>query len=93
MRRRHDLEPVPIRGNIDTRLRKVEAGELDGILLAAAGLARLGWSDRATERFDTDVMVPAPGQETNTVVSVLQKGYSIAERVLRPALVTVAGGQ
>ena len=38
-------------------------------------------------------MVPAPGQETNTVVSVLQKGYSIAERVLRPALVTVAGGQ
>jgi molecular chaperone GrpE len=38
-------------------------------------------------------MVPAPGQEPNTVVTVLQKGYSIADRVLRPALVTVAAPQ
>src|SRR3954462_6076742 len=46
---RPDLEIVPMRGNVDTRLRKVDAGECDAIVLARAGLVRLGLADRATE--------------------------------------------
>jgi hydroxymethylbilane synthase len=59
---RADLDVRPIRGNVDTRLRKVADGEFDAAVLAAAGLARLGRLDEATEIFDADVMVPAPGQ-------------------------------
>ncbi|HEY6464098.1 MAG TPA: hydroxymethylbilane synthase, partial [Polyangiaceae bacterium] len=47
--RRPDLEVVPLRGNVDTRLRKVDAGECDAIVLARAGLVRLGLEGRATE--------------------------------------------
>ncbi|MEK9172768.1 MAG: hydroxymethylbilane synthase, partial [Nitrospirota bacterium] len=46
---RPDLSIHMLRGNLDTRLRKLEAGEYDGIILAAAGLRRLGWADRVTE--------------------------------------------
>jgi len=53
---------VPIRGNVDTRLRKLDAGEVDGLLLAAAGLDRLGLSDRIGERLDPRTFVPAPAQ-------------------------------
>jgi hydroxymethylbilane synthase len=53
---------MPLRGNVDTRLRKLESGELDAIVLASAGLGRLGLSARATETLDVTVMVPAPGQ-------------------------------
>ncbi|GIM44636.1 porphobilinogen deaminase [Collibacillus ludicampi] len=59
---RPDLEIVPLRGNIDTRLRKLEEENLDAIVLAAAGLARMGWLDRATERLSIDICVPAVGQ-------------------------------
>lgn len=59
---RPDLEVVELRGNVDTRLRKLSEGELDGIVLAAAGLNRLGRGDEAGFRFSADVMVPAPGQ-------------------------------
>ena len=51
-----------IRGNVDTRLRKVEDGEYDATVLAAAGLARLGWLDRASQIFEPDEMLPAVGQ-------------------------------
>ena len=57
---RPDLEYVPIRGNIQTRLSKLE--ELDGVVLAAAGLRRMGLADQVTEYFDTDKMLPASGQ-------------------------------
>jgi len=53
---------VPVRGNVDTRLRKLDAGEMDALVLAAAGLTRLGLSARITTNFSTDVCVPAPGQ-------------------------------
>ncbi|HXG54905.1 MAG TPA: hydroxymethylbilane synthase [Vicinamibacterales bacterium] len=53
---------VPVRGNVDTRLRKLDAGEMDALVLAAAGLTRLGLSARITTTFPTDVCVPAPGQ-------------------------------
>jgi hydroxymethylbilane synthase len=56
------IETVPIRGNVDTRLRKVAAGELDAVVLAAAGLARLGRLHEATELLDPTVMLPAPAQ-------------------------------
>ncbi len=59
---RSDLEIVAIRGNVDTRLRKVADGELDAVVLAAAGLARLGWSDRISESLAPPRMLPAPGQ-------------------------------
>ncbi len=59
---RNDLHIVDIRGNIDTRLKKSETEEYDGILLAAAGLHRMGWSDRVHEYLSCDVMVPAVGQ-------------------------------
>lgn len=59
---RGDLEVVPIRGNVDTRLRKSETGEVDGVVLARAGLNRLGLSARATESIAPEVMLPAVGQ-------------------------------
>ena len=60
--RRPDLQVVPMRGNVDTRLRKVDAGECDAIVLARAGLLRLGMEDRATEVLDADLSLPAVGQ-------------------------------
>jgi hydroxymethylbilane synthase len=59
---RPDLEIVPMRGNVDTRLRKVDAGECDAIVLARAGLVRLGLEARATDVLDPDVSLPAVGQ-------------------------------
>jgi hydroxymethylbilane synthase len=59
---RPDLTLLPIRGNIDTRIRKTLAGEYDAILLAAAGLARLGLGQHIVEMLPFDVMLPAPGQ-------------------------------
>lgn len=56
------LEVVPIRGNLDTRIRKVADGELDGVVVAAAGLARLGRVDEATELLDPLRVLPAAGQ-------------------------------
>jgi len=53
---------VPIRGNLDTRLRKLDAGEYDAIVLAAAGLTRLGFASRISARLPVDACVPAPGQ-------------------------------
>ncbi|HTC69245.1 MAG TPA: hydroxymethylbilane synthase [Acidothermaceae bacterium] len=59
---RPDLDIRPLRGNVDTRVGKVAAGALDAIVIAAAGLARLGRPDEATQLITVDVMAPAPGQ-------------------------------
>lgn len=56
------LDIVPIRGNVDTRINKVRNGELDAVVLARAGLVRLGRVDDATETLDPLQMLPAPGQ-------------------------------
>lgn len=56
------VEAVPIRGNIDTRIGFVEKGELDAVVLAAAGLTRIGRIDEATQLLSPDVVLPAPGQ-------------------------------
>ncbi len=60
--RRPDLEVRPIRGNVDTRLAKLEAGEFDAIVLAMAGLRRLGWANRADEAISVARCLPAAGQ-------------------------------
>jgi len=59
---RPDLAIVPIRGNVDTRLKKCEDGLVDAIVLARAGLVRLGLAERATEVLDVSVSLPAIGQ-------------------------------
>ena len=59
---RPDLNVFPLRGNVDTRLRKLESGEFDAIILAAAGLNRLGRTERVREVLPLDVLCPAVGQ-------------------------------
>lgn len=59
---RRDLAIEPVRGNVDTRLRKLDEGRYDAIILAAAGLNRLGHGDRITERLSEDLVLPAVGQ-------------------------------
>lgn len=59
---RPDIETTELRGNVDTRIRKIDEGEVDGAILAAAGLRRLGRDDTISEVLDTETMTPAPGQ-------------------------------
>ena len=59
---RPDLDFRDLRGNVDTRLRKVESGEYDAIVLSKAGLDRLGWSQKITESLSTEISLPAVGQ-------------------------------
>jgi hydroxymethylbilane synthase len=59
---RPDLEIREIRGNVDTRLRKLDEGQYESVVLAAAGLRRLGLGRRIVQEFDADEMTPAPGQ-------------------------------
>jgi len=92
------LQPVPIRGNVDTRLRKVAEGELDAVILARAGLARLGRVAEATEVLDPLLMLPAPAQGALAVecrsdnpdlvehLSVLDDPYTRAAVVAERAL-------
>jgi hydroxymethylbilane synthase len=59
---RPDLSISTLRGNLDTRLRKLREGQYDAIVLAAAGLRRLGWAHEITELLDPDISLPAIGQ-------------------------------
>jgi hydroxymethylbilane synthase len=59
---RPDVHIEPMRGNVDTRLRRLEAGDMDAIVLACAGLIRLGWESRITERLDSNISLPAVAQ-------------------------------
>jgi len=59
---RPDLEVVPIRGNVDTRLRKAESGEVNAVVLARAGLVRLGLAERPAEVLSVELMIPAVAQ-------------------------------
>ncbi len=69
LRLRPDLRIVPMRGNVETRLRKLAAGEADATLLAVAGLMRLGLADRATSILDRREWLPAPGQGTIAITA------------------------
>jgi hydroxymethylbilane synthase len=59
---RPDLRPVPIRGNAGTRIGKIDSGEVDAVVLAYAGLARIGRLEAVSQVFEPDEMMPAPGQ-------------------------------
>lgn len=59
---RPDLNILDLRGNLDTRIKKAESGEFDAIILASAGMRRLGWEDRISEYIRTDILLPAIGQ-------------------------------
>ena len=61
-RMRKDIETAPLRGNLDTRLKRLENREMDGIIVAAAGLIRMGWESVVSELLDPKLMVPAAGQ-------------------------------
>ena len=66
-RLRPDLSVLPLRGNVETRLKKLEAGEVDATLLALAGLKRLGLADQATALIDAQEFLPAVGQGAITI--------------------------
>ncbi len=59
---RPDLKVIPLHGNVETRLRRLDDGAADALVLAAAGIDRLGRQDRIDERLDPEVVAPAPGQ-------------------------------
>ncbi len=59
---RPDLKVIPLHGNVETRLRRMDEGATDALILAAAGIDRLGLQARIDERFEPDVVTPAPGQ-------------------------------
>jgi hydroxymethylbilane synthase len=61
-RRRPDLTILPIRGNVNTRIRKLHSGEIDALVLALCGLQRLGKAEFATEILPREIMLPAVGR-------------------------------
>jgi hydroxymethylbilane synthase len=62
LKRRPDFEIVQLRGNLDTRIRKLTETDMDAIILAGAGIKRLGWAEKITEYLEPEVMLPAIGQ-------------------------------
>ena len=99
---RPDLAVRDLRGNVDTRLRKLDEGLYDAVLLAAAGLSRLGHADRATEILDPDRMIPAVGQgalgietrdgEVGLVAALHHQPTALAVRAERALLERLGGG-
>jgi len=82
---RPDLEIESVRGNLDTRLRKLDEGQYRAILLAAAGLKRLGWGDRIAEILDPEIMCPAVGQGALAIETLASGAGRDAVRVLDDA--------
>lgn len=102
--RRPDLEVVDLRGNVPTRIARLEEGRFDAIVVAAAGLRRLGLIDRATELLDDSFMLPAPGQgvvaiqiregdaATAAAVAPLHDAGAAAEAAAERSLLAALGG-
>ena len=78
---RSDLEIVPIRGNIETRLKKIESQNLDGVILAAAGLERLGFKDQIIEYLSTEICLPAARQ--GAVAVEIRKESTELKKILK----------
>jgi hydroxymethylbilane synthase len=85
---RPDLEYEPIRGNIQTRLSKLE--ELDAVVLAAAGLKRMGLADQVTEYFSTEQMLPASGQGILAIETLANRDNALLAPVNDPATFCIA---
>lgn len=88
---RPDIEIVPIRGNVDTRVFKVEEGEYDAVILSAAGMKRIGLTEQIAYFFSPEEMIPAPGQgvmaieirsDDNELGELLSKIEDIEQRVI-----------
>ena len=104
LRARPDLNIVDLRGNLDTRLAKLDRGEVDAIVLAVAGLVRLGWGDRVTEILSPEDCLPAVGQgalaiearandeETLAMLSVLNDAETRTAVTAERAFLGVLGG-
>jgi len=75
-----DVEIVPLRGNLDTRLKKVETEDLDAVVIAAAGIRRLGWISRVTQFLPVEMILPAVGQGT-LALEVRSDDESVKETV------------
>ena len=99
---RPDLEVLGIRGNVDTRLRKLDEGQYDAIMLASAGLTRLGWAGRIRQYFEPSEICPAVGQGALAIETHESKrglaarlhdaGTGIAVRAERALLASLGGG-
>jgi hydroxymethylbilane synthase len=95
---------TPIRGNVDTRLRKLDGGDYEALILAAAGLRRLGLESRISAAVPLDVCIPSPGQgivaietrdddrETRQTVAAITDAAAAASLVAERAVVTALGG-
>ncbi len=104
LNRRRDLKLLDLRGNVDTRLRKLADQNLDGIILAEAGLVRLGLADRITELLDPSWMLPAVGQgaiglecrsdddDTKQIVEVLRHAETFQRVQAERAMLFALGG-
>ena len=98
------LEIVPIRGNVETRLKKLDSENLDAIILAVAGLQRMGFGDRISQIIDTEILIPAPGQgiiavETREndksiqeILNDLNDSTSLSESLLERSFLKTLGG-
>jgi len=76
---RPDLQIEPVRGNLDTRLRKLGEGQYDAIVLAAAGLKRLGWEDRIAEILSPEIVCPAVGQGALAIETAVGPGLQACQ--------------
>jgi hydroxymethylbilane synthase len=94
LHRRPDLRHRPLHGNVDTRLRRLDAGEVDALVLAAAGVDRLGAAGRVDQRLEPELVAPAPGQGALAVqcrsddVDVVAALAALDDPALRLAVLT-----
>ncbi|MCK4777253.1 MAG: hydroxymethylbilane synthase, partial [Actinomycetia bacterium] len=70
-----DLKIVDVRGNLDTRIRKMEEGQFEGIVLATAGVKRMGWMEKVTEIIDPSIILPAVGQGAIAIETRKNDGF------------------
>lgn len=99
-----DVKVVSIRGNLDTRIKKLKTDNLDGVVVAAAGMKRMGWEESVSQFIPVEVMVPSPGQgalgielrkddeEIRDIVSFLNHSSSSIEVMAERAFLTQLGG-
>ncbi|MBE9546688.1 MAG: hydroxymethylbilane synthase [Proteobacteria bacterium] len=99
-----DIEIVSIRGNLDTRIKKIKTDDLDGVVVAAAGIKRMGWGESVSQFIPVEVMMPSPGQgalgielrkddaEMKNIVSFLNHGASSIEAMAERVFLKELGG-
>ncbi len=86
LRYRDDLRVIGLRGSLDERIRVLDAGDVDGLVVSASAVEHLGFQDRVTEIFTTEVLVPAPGQGTCAILArqSAREGVRLAKHLDHP---------